>query len=162
MSDTIPDGSRLESSQLWKTLQAEIADYPVVEEAREAWDRIAEEPRLGARMKCALRFVAGGLPYRKAAEMVQYADHAEVWRTARRFGLAKVRTDELIEQGGRIAWLAGDEMERRIVEDSDELGLRDLAVARGIEMDKRAKRENWGRDLDGRGSFTSAFDSAWG
>ena len=131
---------------------------PILSEHEAAWASIEDSPRLGNRMKASLRLVAAGLTYREAARAVMYADHRHVFRAAKRLGLASVRSEQLVQAGKRIAALCAHEIEDRLVESPEDVSMRDLAVTRGIEMDKVAKRENWGKESDEGSSFASAME----
>ena len=131
---------------------------PILPQHEAAWARVEDSRRIGDRMKASLRLIAAGVSYREAARSVLYSDHKSVFRASKRFGLANVRTQELVESSRRIAGLAGDELESRLVENPEDASMRDLAVTRGIEMDKIAKRENWGKESDEGSSFASAME----
>ena len=82
------------------------------------------------------------------------------WKAARRFGLAQIRTEQIIDQSRRISTVAGDVIERRLLDEGDDLPIKDVGIIRGIENDKLARYEGWGTDVRAGGSFTDTFDSA--
>ena len=112
-----------------------------------------EESRLGDRMKRALRHIASGMSYREAAAAEGYATWSDVWRYANRFGLIDLTTGRLIGGCRRVARLSNDELEERLVNDPGEVSTRDLIVANGVALDKLAKKERWGSELEGATSL---------
>ena len=156
--DVVSAPGELEQTELWRALSDEIESNPVLPWCEKSWAAIEDSPKLGSRVKCALRLVAGGLGYRKAAAAVQYSDHSQVYRTSRRFGLAEANSDELVGQSRRIAHLSGTAIEDRIVDDPESLGIRDLAVVNGISLDKVARREGWGKEVEDSPHYASALD----
>lgn len=139
------------------TQKAPGALETVPADMQRAWLRV-EEARLGSRMKRALRLVAHGVSYREAAAEEGYQDHAAVYRHARRFGLAQIRTEQIIEGHKSIAFLANDELERRLVERPEEFRDRDLSVAAGIASDKIRDYEGWKSEQQQGGDYVSALD----
>lgn len=100
----------------------------------------------GDRMKSAVTLVAQGLPYREAAAAQGYADHRETYRWAKRAGLLEVHSTQLVAGFRRVAELSSAEIERRLVEEPEQITTKDLAVIAGISADKIAKAERWGSD----------------
>lgn len=98
----------------------------------------------GEPMRKALHLVLDGTPYRDAAREVGLASHQDLHRAAKRLGLLEVHTRELVSQCKRVAHLSGSELERRLVENPDSIGAKDLSVISGIALDKIAKFEGWG------------------
>jgi hypothetical protein len=102
----------------------------------------------GERMKGALRLVAEGTPYRQAAEAAGYTDHREVYRWAKRAGLREIHTERLVASYKTLASLSNEELERRLVDESNTISTRDLAILSGIASDKVSRYETWGRQSD--------------
>jgi hypothetical protein len=124
------------------------ADLPAVApENQKSWEAI-QASGLGDRMKRALQRVAGGWSTRDAAEAEGYATHQDVWRYCRRFDLVDIRTGRIMAGNGRIAYLANELVEQRMVEKPDDISTRDLSIASGIAQDKLAKYERWGQDQE--------------
>jgi hypothetical protein len=122
------------------------ADLPAVApENQKSWELI-EASRLCDRMKRALRRVAAGWPSREAAEAEGYATHQDLWRYARRYDLVDIRTKRIMDGNRRIAHLANELVEHRLVETPDAISTRDLSIASGIAQDKLAKHERWGQE----------------
>ncbi len=55
----------------------------------------------------------------------------------------------------RIAFLANDELERRLVEETDDVSTRDLVVAGGVAQDKLSVAEGWGKGAEETPSTSS-------
>ncbi len=87
-------------------------------------------------MKRALVLVAEGVPFREAAEAEGYASHADLYRAARRLDIAGLHLVEARTQYQRIQNLANQALEKRLLEDPDSIGARDLAIVSGIASDK--------------------------
>jgi len=109
----------------------------------EVQQRIAALPT-NDRMKSALRLVASGVDYRRAAEAVGYRSPKDLHGWAKRAGLLEVHSDRLIAGYKRIAHLSNQEIERRLEEAPEDVSIKDLAVVAGIAADKIAKYERWG------------------
>jgi len=107
----------------------------------------------GDRMREALKLVLDGDSYREAAEAVGLQSHQDLWRAARRLGIG-TSSCRVLDGHRRIARLANDELERRLVHDVDGISTKDLAVIGGIASDKLAKAEAWGRDANSSGNQT--------
>lgn len=114
----------------------EIANTPPIEpEAEQSVEALA----CGERMKSALRLVVSGRTYREAAAEVGYSDHRDVYRWAKRSGLLAAHDRQLVEANRRVSALANAELERRLLDDPESIGTRDLAIIGGIAADKVAK-----------------------
>ena len=109
----------------------------------EVEQRIAALPT-NDRMKSALRLVATGVDYRRAAEAVGYRSPKDLHGWAKRAGLLEVHSDRLVAGYKRIAHLSNQEIERRLEEAPRDVSIKDLAVVAGIAADKIAKYERWG------------------
>jgi len=111
-------------------------DLPaVIDGAQAAWKEV-EQSNLGDRMKRALRHVVGGVAVREAAELEGYNDSRDLYRYCKRFGLIDTRTAAIVNTHRNIAKLAGTEMERRLIEEPDQIKTPALAVIGGISTDK--------------------------
>ncbi len=106
-------------------------------------------------MKRALARVASGESYRQAAAAEGYEDHAEVWRLAKRYGLLGAKKAQILAGSRRVALLANEELERRLVEKTDEISDRDLTVMGGVAQDKLAAAER----KSGAESSTGSLDA---
>lgn len=109
---------------------------PLRERWAEALEGINSDPLLRAVYRVAL-----GEPIRAAARAEGYKDHAAVWRAAKKYRLLPTDRDTLVEGHRRIAKIANDEVERRLIENPEEMSNRDLVVAGGVSMDKVFKAE---------------------
>jgi hypothetical protein len=115
-----------------------------------------EQSKLGEKMKRALKRVAGGEAIRAAAELEGYASHADVYRAAKRYGLANVRTTKLIESHRRISSLAGEELEDRLLNGPESFSNQQLGIIQGISTDKALAHEKT-QQHDGSG-YISALE----
>ncbi len=131
---------------------ATLADIAIPEELRPAWARV-EASKHEPRMMRALARVASGESYRQAAEAEDYADHARVWRLAKRYGLLGAKKAQILAGSRRVALLANEELERRLVEKTEEISDRDLTVMGGVAQDKLAAAERRGGDESGTGGI---------
>ena len=129
-------------SRLAEHDDASLELIPIPRDLQEAWERAARadhsEPMIRALYRVAL-----GESFRQAAEAEGYGDHAGVWRVAKRHGLVDSKKERLLNGQRRVATLATDELERRLVENPDEVSSRDLTVAAGVAIDKISAAENW-------------------
>ena len=132
------------STALTSSGETALATIAVPEELREAWDRVASAGHPEALVRALYR-VALGEPYREAATAEGYEDHKQVWRAARRHGLANSRKERLLNGQRRVATLATDLLEERLLEKPDEVSSRDLTVASGVAIDKVSAAEGWGK-----------------
>ena len=114
------------------------------QDLREAWEAVIAGSHC-ERMTRALYRVALGESYREAAKAEEYADHKDVWNLAKRYGLVQAKKDQILNGTRRVALLSNDELERRLVEQTDDISTRDLIVAGGVAQDKLASAEGWGR-----------------
>jgi hypothetical protein len=105
-------------------------------ERRQAALRRIAESNYGERMQRALKLVVEGVPFREAAAAENYADHSDLYRASRRLDLAGLHLVEARSQYQRIQNLANQALEKRLLEDPDSIGARDLAVVSGIASDK--------------------------
>jgi hypothetical protein len=112
--------------------------------------RIAALPT-NERMKSALRLVASGTDYRRAAEAVGYRSPKDLHGWAKRAGLLDVHSRELVAGYRRIANLSNQEIERRLEEAPQDISTKDLAVVGGIAADKVARAERWGSGVGDEG-----------
>ena len=138
-------------SAAWRELDAvvepaEVAELPAIDPDNEKGWAAIEKSTLCDRMKQALRLVASGSGYVEASKEVGYATHSDVWRACRKYGLMNVKTKRIMGGNRRIAYLANELLEERLVETPDEISMRDLSVAGGIAQDKIAKKERWGQE----------------
>ena len=69
--------------------------------------------------------VALGEPYREAAKAEGYADHADIWRLATRYGLVQAKKERILNGTRRVALPSNEELERRLVEETDDISTRD-------------------------------------
>ena len=115
-----------------------------------------ERSGLGCRMKKALRRIACGESVRAASELEGYASHADVYRTAKRYGLIDVRTNKLIDRHRRISSLAGEELENRLAEAPDKISVQQLGILQGISTDKVLASEK--ASVPDGGQYLSALD----
>jgi hypothetical protein len=94
----------------------------------------------GEKIKAALHLVLDGTPYREAASEVGLArrvPRGEAPESARGAHEAASRPVP------GLADLSGSELERRLVEDPESIGTKDLSVINGIALDKVANYEGW-------------------
>ena len=105
-------------------------------------DQLDELP-FGPKMREALKLVLDGDSFREAAEAVGLQSHQDLWRAARRLGIG-TSSSRVLDGHRRIARLANDELERRLLDDAEGISTKDLAVIGGIASDKLAKAEGWG------------------
>jgi hypothetical protein len=105
--------------------------------------RIATLPT-NERMKAALRLVAAGVDYRRAAEALGYQSQKDLHGWAKRAGLLEIHSERLVAGYKRIGQLSNQEIERRLEEAPEDVSIKDLAVVAGIASDKIAKYERWG------------------
>ncbi len=130
---------------------------PIPGEMEEAWSRVNKRG-FKLRMRRALYLVALGASPAAAARALGYHARQEVWRNARETGLYRPGSEQLIGQSRRIAHMAGEELERRVLEDAQAMKTHDLVVTRGVEIDKTSRYEKWGKkEEDAPGSFVSAL-----
>lgn len=115
------------------------------QEMREPWAAVVAGGH-EARIQRALFRVACGATYRQAAESEGYADHAALWRLALKHGIVQANKQQILSGNRRVAYLANQELERRLLAESlkDET-MRDIVVAGGVAQDKIAKAEGWER-----------------
>jgi hypothetical protein len=136
--------------------ESRVENLPAVaKEAEEAWAKI-EQSNLGDRMKRALRRIAGGGSIRGAAEAEGYTSHSDVYRYAKRFGIADERTRAIINAHRSVAKLAGEEMVKRLTENPDEIKTPALAIIGGISTDKVLAHEK--SQTDDGSSYISALE----
>jgi hypothetical protein len=95
---------------------------------REAWSRV-EASRHGPRMKRALARVASGESYRQAADAEGYGDHMKLYRLAKKYGLLGAKKEQILAGSRRVALLANQELERRLLERPDHISDRDVTVS---------------------------------
>ncbi len=134
---------------------AELPRVPA--ELEEAWQHVHERG-FQKRMRSALYFVALGATPAAAAREVGYADKAEVWRLSRQLGIYRPGSEQLIGQSRRIAHMAGEELERRVLKEAGDMKTHELVVTRGVEIDKTSRFEQWGKTTeDAPESFMSAL-----
>ena len=108
-----------------------------------------EASRLGPAQKTALRLLAQGESYRKAARQAGLRSTADLKRNALRFGLVEAhnrarralvaeerewRTAELIESMRQVAGRGAQELLRRLDEEPDSIQTRDLTVLTGVAL----------------------------
>ncbi len=110
------------------------------EDLREAWEAVIAGSHC-ERMTRALYRVALGESYREAAKAEEYADHKDVWNLAKRYGLVQAKKEQILNGTRRVALLSNEELERRLVEQTDDISTRDLIVAGGVAQDKLAAAE---------------------
>jgi hypothetical protein len=111
-------------------------DHETREEQRQAALHRIAESNYGERMQRALKLVVQGVPFREAAAAENYADHSDLYRASRRLDLAGLHLVEARSQYQRIQNLANQALEKRLLEDPDSIGARDLAIVSGIASDK--------------------------
>ncbi len=140
-------------SAIDKALPADPGCLPEVAESNAKALARLEASNVGDRMRRALRHIASGMSYREASATEGYASWSDVWRYANRFGLIDLTTGRLIGGCRRVARLSNDELEERLVNDPGEVSTRDLIVANGVALDKLAKKERWGSELEGATSL---------
>lgn len=122
---------------------------PIPTEAQAIWDRdiVGPTSRVTEKTSIALAYWLNGYSWRECSEIVGWKDETckGARRVASQTGLYDVaaRTDRLIGQSRRIAAKAGEELERRLTEKPEDIDTKQLAVVRGIEIDKVATREGW-------------------
>ena len=132
---------------------------PIPAEHEAAWERVNKRG-FRLRMRRALYLVALGLSPAAAARALGYLAKQDVWRNARETGLYRPGSEHLIGQSRRIAQMAGEELERRLVNDAEGIKSHDLVVQRGVENDKIARFERWGqREEVAPESFMSALST---
>ncbi len=131
-----------------------LDEITIPDELRDAWARVEASNHVSP-MKRALARVASGESYRQAAAAEGYEDHAEVWRLAKRYGLLGAKKAQILAGSRRVALLANEELERRLVEKTDEISDRDLTVMGGVAMDKLAVAER----KSGEESSTGSLDA---
>ena len=128
----------------------------------EAMQRVRASTTLGDPIKRALQRIADGETYRAASKAEGYADGGPaLYRAAVAYGVVSLNSARQIGRAHRIADLSGSELEHRLLEKPEDFSDRDLSVARGIEIDKIAKRERWEKPLE-RDDYLSAFDALAG
>ncbi len=115
---------------------------------RDAWEAVVAGSHC-ERMTRALYRVALGESYREAAKAEGYTDHADIWRLAKRYGLVQAKKERILNGTRRVALLSNDELERRLVEKTDDISTRDLIVAGGVAQDKLSAAEGWGKPATG-------------
>lgn len=128
------------------------------------WEDVVEPTRTSERTKRALRWWLAGYSWAEVAEIMGYAspDCRSLRRAARGLGLTALaaRSDNLIRQSRAIAQAAGEKILERIEDGDDSMSAKELAIVRGIEIDKVAKRERWDRGAAGEeGTFLSGLES---
>ncbi len=124
------------------------------EELRAAWEAVIAGSHC-ERTTRALYHVALGESYREAARAEGYSDHAEIWRLATRYGLVQAKKERILNGTRRVALLSNDELERRLVVETDDISTRDLIVAGGVAQDKIAAAEK----KTGEESSTGSLDA---
>ncbi len=122
------------------------------EELREAWEAVIAGSHC-ERTTRALYRVALGEPYREAAKAEGYTDHADIWRLAKRYGLVQAKKERILAGSRRVALLANEELERRLVEKTEEISDRDLTVMGGVAQDKIAAAERKSGEEPSTGSL---------
>ena len=123
----------------------ETALVVIPTEHEAAWAKI-EASKIEDRMKRALRMVACGETIKGSAEAAGYASHSDLHRAAKRFGLIDVKTRSLIDTHRHISRLAGEELERRLIENPEDIKIQALAVTGGISTDKVLIYEKTAKD----------------
>ncbi len=124
------------------------------EDLRKAWEAVIAGSHC-ERTTRALYRVALGESYREAAKAEGYTDHADIWRLAKRYGLVQAKKERILNGTRRVALLSNDELERRLVEQTDDISTRDLIVAGGVAQDKLAAAEK----KSGEESSTGSLDA---
>ena len=112
----------------------------IPEEFREAWARFEASDHVPT-MKRTVARIASGESSRKAAAAEGYEDHAESWRIATKYGLIGAKKSRILAGNRLVALLVNEELERRLVEKTDEISDRDLTVMGGVAQDKLAAAE---------------------
>jgi hypothetical protein len=114
------------------------------DEVQDAWER-CKAADLSPRVLRTLFRVGCGETFREAAANEGYVNHAHIWRVARQHGLYRPQRERILDGCRRVAHLANDEIERRLVEDTDNVSTRDAIVAGGVAIDKLSRAEHWDR-----------------
>ena len=140
------------------TPERETVDLPALTAGTEAAWKEVEASNLGDRMKRALRRVAGGEGVRESAEAEGYSDSRDLYRYAKRFNLIDARLAAIVSTHRNVAKLGVEEIERRLIEDPDQVKTPALAILTGISTDKAMAYEKLQTD-DGA-SYLSALEKA--
>lgn len=120
-----------------------------------------ERSQIQDRMKRALLLVASGSSIKAAAREAGYSGTTNLRQYCQRFGLTRAapQTKDLLEKTRRVTGMALDRMELLLEDEESDVKLRDLSVVSGIGLDKIAKKERWGTDLEGSQGALSAMET---
>ena len=121
----------------------ERAERPVLDGNRSGWEAV-EKSQFNARFKRSLRHIACGDTFREAAQEEGYADHADLGKAAKKFGLTTASSERVVTRIRNVANLTMAELERRLEEAPEDIASKELAIIGGIATDKLAKKERWG------------------